>query len=247
MTNPRLEYHIVTSPRAKHLRLRVSLQRGLEVVVPRGYDTDRVPALLDRKKHWIRAAIERINENRKFVEPEPVWRPPTYIKLEAVGRIWHVDRIEGDMSWASVVETGRDRLRLQGAIDDRQACEAAMQRWLMRRAHEDLVPWLREVSQQVGMPFRRAYVKRQRTRWASCSRAGAISINARLLFLDRELVRYVFIHELCHTVRMDHSPKFWLLLRSNIPDYRRLDKNLRTAWRRVPTWAGRCSGGTVLH
>ena len=236
MASPAPKYMVVESPRAKHLRLRVSLRRGLEVIVPRGYDRERIPALLHRKRHWVRAAVERVEENRKFVEPEPQWRLPSAIKLAAIGKTWRVEGLEGETSWAAVRENGQDALQVRGNFESREACEAALQRWLMRLAHEHLVPRLREVSQQLHVPFGRVLVKRQRTRWASCSKARTISVNARLLFLESDLVCYVFVHELCHAVYLNHSREFWALLKHHDPDYVEKDKRLRSAWRHVPTW-----------
>jgi predicted metal-dependent hydrolase len=194
---------------------------------------------LDRKRHWVRAAVERIEENRKFVEPDPLWRLPPAIKLTAIGKAWRVEGVESEMSWAAVHELGPDGLRVQGNIEGRESCEAALQRWLMRQAHKHLVPWLREVSRQIHIPFGRILVKRQRTRWASCSKARTISVNARLLFLESDLVRYVFVHELCHAVYLNHSREFWALLKHHDPDYTEKDKRLRSAWRHVPTWINR--------
>jgi len=51
-----------------------------------------------------------------------------------------------------------------------------------------------------------------------------------------ELVRYVFLHELCHSVHLNHSAKFWNLLRQHEPQTDRLRKELRTAWSYVPGW-----------
>jgi len=50
-------------------------------------------------------------------------------------------------------------------------------------------------------------------------------------------VRYVFIHELCHTIHMNHSPKFWALVAEKEPNYQQIDRELRKAWRYVPAWA----------
>jgi hypothetical protein len=50
--------------------------------------------------------------------------------------------------------------------------------------------------------------------------------------------RYVFIHELCHTIHMNHSQKYWAFLASREPEYVSLDKELRGAWRVVPPWVG---------
>lgn len=161
---------------------------------------------------------------------------PSAIKLAAIGNTWRVQGVESETSWAAVRENGQDGLQIRGNIENRDACKAALQRWMMRLAHEHLVPWLREVSEQLHIPFGRVLVKRQRTRWASCSKARTISVNARLLFLESDLVRYVFAHELCHAVYLNHSRKFWALLKHHDPDYVEMDKRLRSAWRHVPTW-----------
>ena len=60
----------------------------------------------------------------------------------------------------------------------------------------------------------------QRTRWGSCSNSGTISLNAALLFLEPPLVRYLFIHELCHLIALNHSRRFWAAVARYEPDYR---------------------------
>ena len=64
MAEALFSYRLRVSRRSRAVRLRVTVQHGLEVIVPIGYDATRVPALLERKKHWIRAAIvsRRISE-----------------------------------------------------------------------------------------------------------------------------------------------------------------------------------------
>ena len=82
----------------------------------------------------------------------------------------------------------------------------------------------------------RVQVRGQQTRWGSCSLQKTISINRKLLFLPPPLVEQVFIHELCHTVRLDHSRRFWALVRKRAPRCQDLEEELRTAWRYLPAW-----------
>ena len=58
----------------------------------------------------------------------------------------------------------------------------------------------------------------------------------KLLFLPRDIVEYVLLHELCHTVELNHSPRFWALMESLDPGYRRKRKLLKTAGDQVPGW-----------
>lgn len=237
MSKELFQYRLRESPRARHIRLRVSVQRGLEVTVPRGYDHAKLPGLLERKKHWIHTALERADANRKFFEPVPVWRLPEQFTLPAIRHTWHVKVRETKAPWVAVRNTSPDCLEISGNIDSENACRAALTRWLARQAHAHLVPRLQELSLKAGLRYERTYVKRQKTRWASCSRHKAVSINAKLLFLAPDLVDYTLIHELCHVKEMNHSKQFWALLAGHCSNYRRLDAELRHMWKTVPRWA----------
>jgi len=232
------EYDVRESLRAKNPRLKVSLERGLEVIVPKGFDGDLIPDILKKKKRWIRAAQEKIEQQARFVKPEADVALPDHILLPAIGETLRVQYRLVKTKWAAVHEQGDGCLVIQGSIQSKAACRAALKRWLGRKARKTLVPWLQEVSEDMELPFNRIFIKCQRTRWASCSRHRSISLNLKLLFLPTPLVRYVFIHELCHTVYMNHSRKYWALLTSKEPGYIALDKELRGAWRLVPSWVG---------
>ncbi len=232
------KYQLRISPRSRSVRFRVSPRCGLEVVIPRGFDPGRVPALLQRKQRWIRTALERAQAMRADDGPEMVWRPPARIELPAIGMAWAVTtRRTASGARTTVRETGAGQLIISGAIESEQACRAALGRWLMRQAHQHLVPGLQCVSRELGLPFKRALIRRQKTRWGSCSRNGTISLNAKLLFLSPETVHYVMIHELCHRVELNHSPRFWRLVERHCPDYRRINAQRRELWTAVPRWA----------
>jgi predicted metal-dependent hydrolase len=79
-------------------------------------------------------------------------------------------------------------------------------------------------------------VRRQRTRWGSCSTQGTISLNACLLFQSPAVVRYLMVHELCHRRHMNHSRRFWALVESLEPGWKPLDAELLQGWRKVPAW-----------
>ena len=79
-------------------------------------------------------------------------------------------------------------------------------------------------------------IRGQRSRWGSCSATGDISLNYQLLFLPPHLLRHVLVHELCHTVELNHSPRFWRTVARFEPDLAALREEMRRSWSHVPGW-----------
>jgi predicted metal-dependent hydrolase len=112
----------------------------------------------------------------------------------------------------------------------------ALIRWLTQHAQARLGTRLAEVAQQHGFSYSALKLRRQRTRWGSCSARGIISLNLALLFQSPEVLRYLMCHELAHTRHMNHSARFWRCVEECEPRYRSLDAQLRTGWSHVPSW-----------
>lgn len=74
--------------------------------------------------------------------------------------------------------------------------------------------------------YRRVSIKKQTTRWGSCSKKGNLNFNYRIVFLPVELLDYLIVHELCHLKEMNHSKNFWHLVSLAIPDYQGRRKRL---------------------
>lgn len=238
MSDVPIPYIIRVSSRARYLRFRVSIEKGLEVVVPRGYDQQRIPEVLSTNRRWVQSALQKVEEVRRLQTAEPPQTLPTRIMLASIGREWQVETVASRSRSVCVEEPTKDRLVLRGRIENAELCEAALQRWLMRLAHDVLIPWLGRVSREIGIPFTKTAIRKQKSRWGSCSRIGTISLNAKLLFIDPDLVRYILIHELCHIRQMNHSRKFWKLVSEYYKPYRQAHAHLTVAWRTMPSWAG---------
>lgn len=227
-------YRVRVSTRAKRVRLEVSAQCGLVVVVPKGFDETNIPALVERKRAWIEKALERLKQRQDAMEPDLPALMPERILLRAIGEEWTIQKQPEQAPWVAAKENGHGTLLVHGCVGDTAACATVLRRWINWKAHHILVPWLSRVSEEEGLPFGRTMVRSQRTRWGSCSSHKTISINQNLLFVLPDLVRYVFIHELCHTLHPNHSRRFWELVAKKEPNYLALRRELRRADHWIP-------------
>ncbi len=234
--NQKYPYICRVSSKAKRVRLQVTLEKGLEVIVPKWFSVSRVPALIEKNNRWIERAMEKAKDLRGVADPEPIWRMPEVITLQALDRSWSLLDCKKETKRIVLRETSLSTLLLTGPSDSARACQTALRLWLTQKAREHLVPWLNRVSRETGLSYSSVSIRHQRTRWGSCSSRHSISLNARLLFLPPRLVAYVLVHELCHTKHLNHSRRFWRLVESFLPDYRQSDRQLRDCGRCVPGW-----------
>ena len=237
----RITFKIRSSQKARTLRLKLSAREGLLVTAPDGVERTRIMRLVSQKADWILKRLTEFDAVRHlFAEAKPV-RPHAF-NLPALAESWRVEYRKTKSLTVAAKTDQSGRIVVAGAIEDVEACRAALRRWLARHAKSAFASWLGNVSRQHKLRYQDLVVKNQRTRWGSCAPNGRISLNCKLLFLPREQVRYVMAHELCHTIEHNHSQRFWTHLRHFEPDTDKLHGQMRDAWRLVPTWAQRGSG-----
>lgn len=75
-------------------------------------------------------------------------------------------------------------------------------------------------SKKLNLYPKKLQIKEQKSSWGTCSSLGNIYLNWRIFLAPMNIVDYVIVHELCHLKHMNHSPEFWNLVSSIIPNYK---------------------------
>lgn len=228
-----LKYSLRVSKRAQNVTLKVNRAQGLVVVVPGNFDQSRIPDILASKSQWIEKQLEKFEAlPGKF---DHNW-PPTELSLPGAGVVFDI----------SYLDVAGDRIRLQQrdyhlevglpAGYSNENLAALFVRWLKTLARDYCDTIAAELSQTTGLHYKKLSVRAQKTRWGSYSSRGTLSLNYKLVFLPQHLLKHVILHELSHSVHMNHSADFWGLLELVDPAAKQHDKQLNEAWRYVPAW-----------
>ena len=125
----------------------------------------------------------------------------------------------------------RERLKLEGE-------KLALERERLAAREEELAALKRKGKQVfseraahfaplVGAGYTGLSVRSQRSKWGSCSSRGSLSFNCLLLLAPSEVLDYVVVHELCHRLEMNHSPRFWAEVARVLPGYEASKRWLR--------------------
>ena len=94
-----------------------------------------------------------------------------------------------------------------------------LNRFLKTTASNYIVPRTHQLGKKMKISFAQISLKEQATRWGSCSSQGNLNFNWRLVHFEPAVIDYVIIHELSHRTHMNHSKKFWELVRAFDPEF----------------------------
>ena len=206
-------YQVRRSDRARRVRVTVDPTRGVEVVLPRRAPAREAAAAVRELRPWIERRVAEIEGARATVAA----RGDTVPYL--------------GQTLALSIQDGRSRVTRRGDVlfvPPGAERGTALERWYRRAARSEIEPRLQQACTLAGTSYSTLTIRGQRTRWASCSRSGAMSFNWRLLLAPEAVLDYVICHEVCHLEVMDHSPRFWRLLAARSPGYQE-----HVSWLRV--------------
>ena len=201
-----IRYQVRRSPRARRVRVTVDPARGIEVVLPRRASEREAAAAISELRPWIERRMKEFATARESVAA----------RGESVPYLGAMLRMVPQPGRMRVHRRGSDLLVPTGSSER----VAALERWYRRAAYSEIEPRLDRACETAETSYSKLTIRGQRTRWASCSRSGAMSFNWRLLLAPEPVLDYVVWHEVCHLEVMDHSPRFWSLLARRCPDYR---------------------------
>ena len=231
LSNQRYPYQFIRSKRAKYLRLKLAHSGELSVVVPEGISLKKASLFVDSQVAWLEGKLPQL----QFSDPARYTKPEV-LELKYLGESWSLNYLPDseETSIKITTDTSLTQLQCSGLVDDKDLLNRTIGLWLKSKAESVIPQRLSYLAETHGFHYRRVTIRGQKTRWGSCSNQKNINLNYKLLFLPPAMVDYVLIHELCHTLEMNHSKRFWTLVEDCDPDYKRHDKSLNEYARAIP-------------
>lgn len=199
--------HTLVQKDIKHARIKVSEDGHVRILVPNSFTVDDIESLLSKKSKWIEkqrsffSKKSRIELSRNqlllFGNRYSYFYDPTYKQKIVVDHDFKTIRAKRDLLDLNV-----------------------QKKWYKQIARKHLVKRTEDLAKRLKFNYNKIYIRGQRTKLGNCSEDKNISLNWRLMKAPVIMIDYIIIHELVHTKIMNHTAKFWTLLKSLYPDYK---------------------------
>jgi len=212
-------YVISRSTRAKYIRIKISNSGSLTLVIPVNTALKHGQNFIKSKITWIEKQLENI-----VIAPDDL---PEFLNLKLLKEKWNITYTEESSQQLNLTEKSGFKLIINGVISDKELIKKVINKWCQFKAKHIFNQMLQEIALEYNFHYRKLSIRSQKTRWGSCSQDKNINLNSKLLFLDEHIVRYVMIHELCHTIELNHSKRFWDLVSNCDPNYQEHRKQLK--------------------
>ena len=207
------------SARATQVRLRVAPDGSLRASMPVYAPMFLLKRLIKSSRPQLRKMLEHSLPQTEYHDGQQIGKSHTLIVRSAtrlaVGR--SKQHITVDLPPALTLQSPEVVKKLREVVISALRLEAKS--YLPKR--------LQYLANQHGFVYDKVRFSHASSRWGSCSSSGTISLNIALMKLPFELIDYVVIHELAHTVEMNHSEAFWSLVAKGDSQYKQHRKLLK--------------------
>ena len=204
--NPPIEVHLRRSARARRISLKVGRIDGrVTLSLPVRGSLDEAMAFARTKEDWIRNVLPKAQHAE--------------LRLRFGGEFPILGEALMLTPGAKRGVTRHDDTLLVGGDEARLASQ--LQGYLKVIAQRELMEASSRYAAQVGRRFTELALRDTKSRWGSCSPDGRLMYSWRLAMAPLPVLDYVAAHEVAHLVHMDHSTRFWGLVREICPDFTR--------------------------
>jgi predicted metal-dependent hydrolase len=211
------DVEIYRKPYRRRLSLVVKPNGKIRVTAPSGTSLVDLTRFVQSNAEWIQKTLAGYRELRQSFPKKRYEDGEEFLYLGKILRL----HIEPGVSKRPKVYVRGENLVIESAYSKPLERERAVAKFYEREGRRIIEEKVVEFAERMGLRYTKLSFRSQKTRWGSCSSKGALSFNWRLAIAPIDVIEYVVVHELAHLKHYDHSSRFWSLVETQIPEYRK--------------------------
>lgn len=207
------QVEIIKTNRKKSASIQL-IDGQVRVRAPRSLSDKRIDDLIKKRIPWIK---EKLEEHAK--------RPKAIEKKYTDGEIFSY---LGKNYVLRIIESNNACVKLKNGcfvvtisknkVDKADQVQALLADWFRAHANKYLQVRTDKFAEIIGVSPTSVSIKNYKARWGSCTINGAIDYNWKIIQAPKKVIDYIVVHELCHLLEHNHSPKYWSCVEKFMPN-----------------------------
>jgi len=204
-----ISYKTVFSAKRKTISLIVERDKQIIVHAPLNTPHNIIEKAVKSKKFWL---YKKLNYSKKEITHT---LQKEYVNGESflyLGRNYLLEFVESK-------EEMKFLNRFYISKDSKHKAKKLLDQWYREKAREKIDLIIKEFTLKMGVSYKSIKFTKMKYQWGSCSVDKTININYNLIKAPRFVINYVVVHELAHIIELNHSDKFWGVVKAQMPQY----------------------------
>ncbi|MEM5778049.1 MAG: SprT family zinc-dependent metalloprotease [Candidatus Aenigmatarchaeota archaeon] len=203
-----LQYQLIKSNR-KTVVMSVERDKTVIVRAPENITQKEINEFIQKKKYWLYAKLNHPQKYRKtckteFISGASVLYLGKYYKLDV-----KKEKFDGILFSNRFIISKKNQKNANKLFKE----------WYIQKAQEKIIPKTRVYAKNLGVQFKSVQISEFKYRWGSCTPKNNIKFNWRLIKAPPHVIDYIIIHELGHLIEPNHTPRFWNIIKTQVPKF----------------------------
>lgn len=192
----------------------------LTVISPKRVSKEFLMELIDKRKYWAIERIQKRKQKRNFISDNKILFLGKEIEL--------IIKENNLLKNGGYCELLNDKLIVNISKNwNGEILENTIKNWYIDECQKVIVERVSYYSQEYNLSYGKITIKEQKTVWGTCNFKNNLTFNWKVMMFELNIVDYLVVHELVHTVHKNHSAEYWKKVESILPNYKELNKTLK--------------------
>ena len=202
---------IIRSNRSKCVSLKAN-RHGIYIIVPTSTSNQEMILFIESRKEWISRSLNYFESITRGLDPALIQQG----KILLLGTPYDIHLVKDKLCFV-ILSNNLKRITVHSPNADKR--KKTMIEFYRQRTSRILNERIKIFASKLNLNFNRIAIRYHRSRWGSCSIKKNLNFNVMLSALPNNVIDYVIVHELMHLIELNHSKRFWELIKLNCPTY----------------------------